>query len=183
MEFMKRNSLTFFTIVGVLGGTVVGLTLKEIDPDWSPRQRMYLQFPGDVFLRMLKCLIVPLLFTSITSAIGALDLSLSKKIAARSIVYYFVTTVCAVILGIVLVSVLRPGAVESFESDGQSTTRRNVLSADTLMDLVRNMIPPNILQATIFQYKTVLKLPNDQPEWINETTKCKFMRKMWVVFF
>lgn len=176
VEFLKRNSLTFLTVVGVLGGTIVGLGLKQVDNEWSARHRMYLQFPGDVFLRMLKCLIVPLLVASITSAIGALDLSLSKKIAARSIIYYFVTTVCAVILGIILVSVLQPGAVDTFETDdSKSTTRRNVLTADTLMDLLRNMIPPNIVQATIFQYKTVLKLPPGQSEWINETTKCKIL--------
>ena len=46
---------------------------------------MYIQYPGDLFLRMLKCLIVPLIVSSITSAIGALDLSLSKKIAFRSV--------------------------------------------------------------------------------------------------
>lgn len=135
--FLQRNSLTFFTMLGVLGGTLVGLGLKEINPEWSARHRMYLQFPGDVFLRMLKCLIVPLLVASITSAIGALDLSLSKKIAARSIIYYFVTTVSAVVLGIVLVTTIRPGAVDTFESDNTVTTKRNVLTADTLMDLLR----------------------------------------------
>lgn len=137
IAFLKRNSLTFFTMVGVLGGTCFGLALKEINPDWTVRHRMYLQFPGDIFLRMLKCLIVPLLVASITSAIGALDLSLSKKIAIRSIIYYFVTTVSAVVLGIVLVTVIRPGAVESFENDSNVTTQRNVLTADTLMDLLR----------------------------------------------
>lgn len=134
--FLKRNALTFFTCVGVLGGCLFGLGLKELDPEWSPRHRMYLQFPGDVFLRMLKCLIVPLLVSSITSAIGALDLSLSKKIAIRSIIYYFVTTVCAVILGIILVTTIRPGAVETFSNQGTPTSR-NVLTADTLMDLIR----------------------------------------------
>lgn len=135
--FLKRNLLTFFTLVGVVGGCLFGLALKEINPHWSPRHKMYIQFPGDVFLRMLKCLIVPLLVASITSAIGALDLSLSKKIALRSIVYYFVTTVCAVVLGIILVTTIQPGAVKNFKSDNSTTTKRNVLTADTLMDLVR----------------------------------------------
>ncbi|KOB73383.1 Amino acid transporter [Operophtera brumata] len=46
---------------------------------WSRRDVMYFQYPGELFLRMLKCLIVPLLFSSIVSAIGSLDLSLSGK--------------------------------------------------------------------------------------------------------
>lgn len=138
VRFIQANSLTFFTIVGVLGGCGLGLGLKTLG-HWTPRERMYLNFPGDIFLRMLKCLIVPLLVSSITSAIGALDLSLSKKIAIRSIVYYFVTTVCAVILGIILVNVIRPGAVDTFAEDESSKGKiqRNVLTADTLMDLVR----------------------------------------------
>lgn len=99
---LKENLLTIITIIGVVGkfrirnrlswwltftsftgGTVFGLILKNSGTQWTEREIMYIQYPGDLFLRMLKCLIVPLLVSSITSAIGALDLSLSKKIALR----------------------------------------------------------------------------------------------------
>jgi Na+/H+-dicarboxylate symporter len=97
---LGENLLTVITIVGVigktleknfvqnyrnslLGGTIFGLILKNSGNVWTQREIMYIQYPGDLFLRMLKCLIVPLLVSSITSAIGALDLSLSKKIALR----------------------------------------------------------------------------------------------------
>jgi solute carrier family 1 (glial high affinity glutamate transporter), member 3 len=85
---------------------------------------------------MLKCLIVPLLVSSITSAIGALDLSMSKKIAARSIIFYFCTTVCAVVLGIILVSVIRPGD-GGYAKTSKGGVTRQVLTADTLLDLIR----------------------------------------------
>lgn len=80
---LETNLLTIFTIVGVFGGTALGLILKKSGQQWTQREVMYIQYPGDLFLRMLKCLIVPLLVSSITSAIGALDLSMSKKIAYR----------------------------------------------------------------------------------------------------
>lgn len=80
---LGENLLTIITIIGVVGGTVFGLILKKSDHIWTERDIMYIQYPGDLFLRMLKCLIVPLIVASITSAIGALDLSLSKKIALR----------------------------------------------------------------------------------------------------
>uniref|UniRef100_U5EQT9 Amino acid transporter n=1 Tax=Corethrella appendiculata TaxID=1370023 RepID=U5EQT9_9DIPT len=160
-RFLKSNLLTFLTIIGVFGGTALGLILKKSEHQWTEREVMYIQYPGDLFLRMLKCLIVPLLVSSITSAIGALDLSMSKKIAFRSIIYYFTTTVCAVILGIILVCTIRPGAGQQMgDMKGKGTTR-NVLTADTLLDLIRNLFPPNIVQATIFQFRTILVPPEN----------------------
>jgi solute carrier family 1 (glial high affinity glutamate transporter), member 3 len=82
-SFFGENLLTIMTIVGVVSGTVFGLILKNSGHNWTKRQIMYVEFPGQCFLNMLKCLIVPLIVSSITSAIGGLDLSLSKKIALR----------------------------------------------------------------------------------------------------
>ncbi|XP_058125843.1 excitatory amino acid transporter 3 [Anopheles ziemanni] len=158
-RFIKSNLLTFLTVLGVFGGTALGLVLKNSEVPWTEREVMYIQYPGDLFLRMLKCLIVPLLVSSITSAIGSLDLSMSKKIAFRAIVYYFTTTICAVVLGIILVSTIRPGTGRSVDTIAGKATTRQVLTADTLLDLVRNLFPPNIIQATMFQFRTILTPP------------------------
>ena len=94
----------------------------------------------------------------------------------RAIVYYMVTTLLAVFLGIALVTTIRPGAGQGqyLEDDegGSSSAGRNVTTADTLMDLVRNMFPPNIVQATLQQYRTTLKYPGNvtamklgRPNW------------------
>lgn len=110
---LKENLLTIITIIGVVGkcsilwiimsfnllntyisfylqyfpmstgGTAFGLVLKNRGTQWSQRDIMYISYPGQLFLKMLKCLTVPLLLSSISSAIGAIDLSLSKKIAFR----------------------------------------------------------------------------------------------------
>lgn len=140
-EFLQRNLLTMLTIAGVVGGTITGCIIRSTQNQWSAREVMYLQFPGDMFLRMLKALIIPLLTSSIISAIGALDLSLSRKIAARSIAYYATTTVCAVILGIILVVTVRPGvnAAANLRDSNTTTAKydRDVLTVDTLLDLIR----------------------------------------------
>ncbi|XP_065094632.1 excitatory amino acid transporter 3 isoform X1 [Ochlerotatus camptorhynchus] len=163
-RFVKSNLLTFLTVVGVFGGTTLGLMLKNSTTPWTQREVMYIQYPGDLFLRMLKCLIVPLLVSSITSAIGSLDLSMSKKIAFRAIVYYFTTTVCAVVLGIILVSTIRPGAGHNVGSMKGKATTRQVLTVDTLLDLIRNLFPPNIIQATMFQFRTILVPPENSTD-------------------
>lgn len=60
-----------------------------------------------------------------------------QKPHSRSIIYYFTTTVCAVILGIILVTVIRPGDGHNTNLKGDQKVTRDVLTADTLLDLVR----------------------------------------------
>ena len=152
------------TVLGVVAGVILGFILRNSrDEPWTKREIMYIQFPGDLFLRMLKALILPLIVSSIISAIGGLDLGLSGKIGIRSIYYYASTTVSAVILGIILVLIIQPGGSHSqgeFKTD-ETKTPRNVTTVDTLLDLIRNVFPPNLVQACIAQYRTILVKPKN----------------------
>ena len=93
---------------------------------------------------MLKCIIIPLIIPSLIVAVGSLDMRISGKIGARGVFYYMSTTICAVILGIILVSAIQPGKGAS--PIEKSEPERNITTEDTLMDLVRNLFPPNIVQ-------------------------------------
>ena len=93
---------------------------------------------GDLFLRMLKCLILPLIVSSMISAVGSLDLSVSGRIGTRAIVYYMTTTVSAVILGIILVLTIHPGEGSDKGIVRASKGVRHVTTADMLMDLIRS---------------------------------------------
>lgn len=101
---------------------------------------MYIQFLGDIFLRMLKMLIIPLLTCSIISAIGNLDLSLSRKIGLQSILYYVATTTFAVIQGIFWVLIIRPGSFRGGDNTVEliPSESRNITTTDTLLDLARS---------------------------------------------
>ena len=67
-----------------------------------------------------------------------MDLSLSGKVGLRAVAYYMATTVLAVILGIILVVTIRPG-VEGVDGGDleEGAVKRNITTADTLMDLLR----------------------------------------------
>ncbi|EFN78314.1 Excitatory amino acid transporter 3 [Harpegnathos saltator] len=158
---LRHNALTILTVSGVVGGVILGIILRNSRTEkWTPREIMYINYLGDLFLRMLKSLILPLIISSLVSAIGSLDLSLSGKIGARAIGYYMVTTICAVVLGIILVVSIQPG-VGSSASESKRPAQ-NVSTVDTLMDLVRNMFPPNLVQACISQHRTEPKPPENE---------------------
>ena len=80
------------------------------------------------------------------------------KIGLRGIAYYASTTVCAAILGIILVLSIRPG-VSSEQELQKPQQERNFLAQDAFFDLARNLVPPNIIEATSKQVSTRLIKP------------------------
>ena len=90
---------------------------------WTDREVMYVRYIGELFLRMLKALILPLIIPSLISAIGSLDMSLSGKVGGRAVGYYMATTVFAVILGIILVNAIHPGRAGTTDDDSPQRVR------------------------------------------------------------
>ncbi|CAL8120271.1 unnamed protein product [Orchesella dallaii] len=167
--FLRENLLAILTVIGVLSGVALGFGLRTREEKWNQREVMYVKFIGDLFLRMLKSLILPLIISSLISAVGGLDISLSGKIGGRAIAYYMITTVLAVALGIVLVASIQPGKGGFVGIGGsENQTVRETMTADTLMDLVRNMFPPNLVDATIKTSQTTIIAPDPEPGF-NET--------------
>ncbi len=165
-KFWVENALTIATIGGVMVGVIVGVILNNSADEnnaYTPRHVMYVAYVGKLFLQMLKCIIIPLIIPSLIFSVGSLDLSLSRKVGCRAILYYMATTVLAVVLGMILVVAIGPGRANDdkhpSEDMADGNRGRNVTTADTLMDLVRNCFPPNIVGATVHQYRTVLDYP------------------------
>jgi len=158
MGCVRSGGLTVATMCGVIGGVIFGLALRQREEPWSDREVAYVAYIGELFLRMLKALILPLIVPSLITAVGSLDMSLSGKVGMRAIVYYMTTTVLAVILGIILVVTIHPGVAGQERAAGNKDSRE-VTTPDTLMDLIRNLFPPNLIQATMQQYRTSLISP------------------------
>ena len=107
---------------------------------------MYVSFIGDIFLNMLKIVILPLIVSSLVSGLAALESQTSGKIGARAVIYYFTTTVMAVILGIALVMIIRPGDSRETYANGTaivppaSAPTEPITTPDTFLDLLRQVL-------------------------------------------
>lgn len=151
---LRKNWLLIATIVSVVLGICVGILVREY-ANLSRLEIQYFGFLGDILMRMLKLVILPLIISSMITGVAALDSEVSGKIGLRAVVYYFSTTILAVILGIILVMTIRPGVSQIPDNIDRTGVTPNVSTADTLLDLVRNMFPENLVQACFQQYKTV----------------------------
>jgi Na+/H+-dicarboxylate symporter len=108
---------------------------------FNDNQIGYFGFLGQLFLRMLKFLILPLIATSLISGIASLGSNSAGRIAARALIYYFSTTITAVVIGIILVVIIRPGVGKGSDADKNMRlpidTTKTLSTHDTLLDLVR----------------------------------------------
>ncbi|KAM7409956.1 hypothetical protein PAMA_001441 [Pampus argenteus] len=153
--FLKRNLFVLFTVAAVALGVVLGFALRP--HNLSLREIKYFAFPGELLMRMLQMLVLPLIVSSLVTGISSLDSKASGKMGARAVVYYMVTTLIAVFIGIVIVMIIRPGKGSRDSPVAKSGNIEPVQAADAFLDLIRNMFPPNLVEACFKQYKTMYK--------------------------
>uniref|UniRef100_A0A3P8WZU8 Amino acid transporter n=1 Tax=Cynoglossus semilaevis TaxID=244447 RepID=A0A3P8WZU8_CYNSE len=133
--FLKRNLFVLFTVAAVALGVILGfavrphrLTLREIK---------YFSFPGELLMRMLQMLVLPLIISSLVTGISSLDSRASGKMGVRAVVYYMVTTLIAVFIGIVIVIIIQPGKGNRDSPVNNNQNLETVQAADAFLDLIR----------------------------------------------
>ncbi|XP_008411464.2 excitatory amino acid transporter 3-like isoform X2 [Poecilia reticulata] len=114
---------------------------------------MWIQFPGNVLLNVLKMFSVPLIVTSVLAGVTGLNTKMSRKTAFFTGTYICGTTLLAIILGLFLVLTVKPGVGEHLSQDRDKDVPAFSVHV-ILMDLLRNMIPESFVQAFYEQYKT-----------------------------
>ncbi|XP_074553440.1 solute carrier family 1 member 9 [Halichoeres trimaculatus] len=152
-----HNLLLGLTVLGVVMGAVFGMLLRYMRVKDSSALTM-VSFPGDILMRMLKMLILPLIISSLITGLAGLDARSSGRMGSRAMVYYMSTTIIAAILGVILVLGIHPGNPKLKSRQGPSTPKsQEVSSLDAFLDLLRNLFPENLVQACFQQVQTVLK--------------------------
>ncbi|KAM3611278.1 uncharacterized protein V6R79_015930 [Siganus canaliculatus] len=149
--FFKRNAFVLLTIAAVIAGIILGFGLRSYK--MSYRDVKFFSFPGELLMRMLQMLVLPLLVSSLITGMAALDSRASGKMGMRAVVYYTTTTIIAVIIGIIMVLIIHPGKGSKDEFTKQQKIEQ-VSPADAFLDLIRNMFPPNLVEACTKQFKT-----------------------------
>ncbi|KAM9213834.1 excitatory amino acid transporter 1 isoform 4-T4 [Leptosomus discolor] len=133
-SYLLRNAFVLFTVVAVILGVILGFSLRSYK--MSYREVKYFSFPGELLMRMLQMLVLPLIVSSLVTGIAALDSKASGKMGVRAVVYYMSTTIIAVLIGIIIVVIIHPGkgTKENMHREGKIV---QVTAADAFLDLIR----------------------------------------------
>ena len=108
--WLKENLLLFLTFTGVLSGFVLGICLRTFD--LSQEAILLIAYPGELFMRLLKLMILPLIIASLITGAASLNAKMNGMIALRTIAYFIITSLLSACVGLVLVIIIHPGNPE-----------------------------------------------------------------------
>ena len=157
----RRITLTQQIFIGLALGIVIGAVINNVDPAWSAYMRPFSQ----LFLRMIKMIIAPLIFATLVAGIaGAGHVKVVGRMGVRAIIYFEVVTTLALIIGLVAVNITKPGVGvnlpmgQASEITAKPQTWDQILLHVVPESVIRAMAEGDVLQIVVFSIIFALAL-------------------------
>jgi proton glutamate symport protein len=134
---LKRPSLTAWIFLGMAAGVALGILApsfaKQLDP------------VSQVFLRLIRSIIAPLLFGTLVSGMAATgDLKRMGRIGIKALIYFEVVTTLALLIGLGMANIVQPGAGVPLGSPAAAALPQN---QNTLSAILEHVFPASIIDA------------------------------------
>ena len=141
MEFLKRRSLSTYIILALILGVVVGAVAPDIGVQMKPL--------GDIFIRMIKMIVVPLIFFSLIMGIaGTGDFSKLGRLGGKAIIWFEIATTVALVVGLLIFNLIEPGMGVHLQQ-GMTEAVQKIADHKPLdhIQMIVNIVPTNIIDA------------------------------------
>lgn len=139
----SSKKLTLYIFIALISGILFGWLL--------PQYAVKMQPLGEIFLKMVKMIIAPLIFATLTVGIaGHGDVKSLGKIGLKALIYFEAATTIALILGLVTANILKPGSGFSIDINTISISaveNMQTIEAHSFVDMIVNIVPTSIFDA------------------------------------
>ena len=142
-------SLTSKILIGMFSGLLLGSFISFFGLEANQFIKIYLidgflYIGGQVFISLLKLMVVPLVFFSLTSGVSSLDQNLSLgRIAGKTLGLYLTTTAIAITIGLTIAVLFNPGN----NLDLETSISLSIPESPNIKDIVLGIIPSNPIKA------------------------------------
>lgn len=148
MNRLKKISLGNWILIAMVSGLLVGLLLNQYCDNHFVKNVILMDnvfyLGGNIFIRLLKMLVVPLVFFSIVVGVSSIsDIRKIAEINVRTLLLYLMTSLIGISIALFMGSVFKPGIGVSMVGNATSTATLN----QTMTDLILNIVPENPLNA------------------------------------
>ncbi|HOX18883.1 MAG TPA: dicarboxylate/amino acid:cation symporter [Spirochaetales bacterium] len=133
-------------LVGLVLGAIVGIALGFF-PDATKAFANWAKPFGDLFVRLLKMIVVPVIFLSLVAGSASIAPSRLGKVGVKILGYYLLTSALAVVLGLVSGQLFRPGAGLGIVADAAAVAKP--ANALPLKDVLLNIVPTNPVESLV----------------------------------
>lgn len=139
MGLLKKLSLTSWIFIALVLGILIGVFFPEFAKGLAPI--------SNIFLRLIKSIVGPLLFGTLVYGIASAgELKTMGRIGLKAIAYFEIATTLALLIGLVVVNLMRPGA--GLKVMGNSGTAQAVLAKPaSLSQVLEHAVPSNIFES------------------------------------
>ena len=136
----RKMQLSTKVFIGFGLGIVLGLIFKE--------DILVIKPFGDLFLRLIKMIVVPLVFFSVTGGIANMgDIKKLRRVGGKTLLFYLMTTAVSGAIGLTVANLMNPGGGFSIDLIKQGAVQAK--AAPKLSDTLLNMVPTNPVQALV----------------------------------
>ena len=147
---MKLN-ITWKIFIGMTLGIIVGYILNQSfkeDVASLDSASTYLNLLSKIFLRMIKMIIGPLIFSILTVGIAKLgDFKLVGRIGAKTLGYFYFATILSLLTGLVAVNILRPGRMMQIDLPKTGADTGIEVKKMTLENFITHLFPQSFFEA------------------------------------
>src|SRR5262245_15434819 len=144
---MRSNRLTLFIVIGLVLGVVVGWLFHSAIPQHSERFADIASLLPTAFLRLIKMIIAPLVFSTLVVGIAKMgDIATVGRIGGKALGWFIFASLVSLTLGLVLVTSLEPGRVMQLPLPEGTAT--GVEASDlSLQGFISHVIPTSVIDA------------------------------------
>ncbi|KON89900.1 glutamate:protein symporter [Sporosarcina globispora] len=137
------KNLTFQVLTAIFIGVMVGLIWPEVGKEMKP--------VGDTFINAVKMVIAPIIFLTIVLGIAKMgDMKKVGKVGGKAFIYFEVVTTLALMIGLIVVNIIKPGAGLNFnelEKGDVSQYTANGGEGINWIEFVTHIVPSNMVDA------------------------------------
>jgi Na+/H+-dicarboxylate symporter len=146
---MKNNKLFVAIIIALVLGVALGLVVHGQSPEDAKSFATNIKLLGTVFIRLVKMIIAPLVFTTLVVGIAKMgDMSMLGRVGGKAMLWFVTASLVSLSIGLVLVNVLEPGHVMTLSKDTSAAGEIIEKSAGfSLEKFVEHMIPSSFFEA------------------------------------
>ena len=147
---MRKIKATTWIMIGMVLGIVVGYICHNLAPDEAAAKQIaaYFSIITDVFLRLIKMIIAPLVFGTLVSGIaGMKDSSSVGRIGIRALGWFVIASLLSLALGMLFVNVLQVGHALNLPLPALGADTKLNTSGFNLKDFVSHVFPSSFVDA------------------------------------